>query len=180
MTRSVKFPCKYDYVPDDFISISGDGTEPEFAYSIHDDGSKVLEKLPTRKNLFADIQCYKDSGNIELLLARSGGDLSQLQNRQGFYADVSDMPDNLLDFMNSQNKANSLWLDTPVVIKEAFDNDFNKFFASMSDSDVFYSKIENAIRDSERIKYGGKYYSIDEFSNMFGLVDDNKEVVSNE
>lgn len=120
-----------------FVTPAGSREKPVFSSKVKDDGE--IELIETGKeDWYGYIQSFKDSVDIHLILkAATLGDTSGLQRVQGFYADVTSVPKNnaevLQMFIDAQNNFDSL----PIEIKQKFDNDFNKFFATMETQEWF-------------------------------------------
>lgn len=129
-----------------FVTPSGSKDKPVFSSKVKEDGE--IELIATGKeDWYGYIQSFKDSVDIHLILkAASLGDPSGLQRVQGFYADVTTVPKNnaevLQMFIDAQNNFDAL----PLEIKRNFDNDFNKFFATM-DSPEWFDKMKMTKRD---------------------------------
>lgn len=93
-------------------------------------------------NVYDEIQSHKDSCSIELALQRFAmGDSSALQRTQGAYGDFTVFPKTFAEVLqlmiNGQNYFDSL----PKEVRRNFDNDVNKFFASMDDMSGFMKKL---------------------------------------
>lgn len=107
------------------------------------DGSFVL--IDGEKTDFqAYIESFREETDIENIIARfNNGDVGALSKAQGFYGDYADVPKNYADILNMVYEGQRVFDTLPVDIKEKFDNDFNKWFASMGEE----SWIKNMTED---------------------------------
>lgn len=90
------------------------------------------------KDLYAEIQSHKDSTDLALILNRYfNGDPMALSRVQGAYMDVTGMPTNLHEAMSLVDNARRDFDTLPVDIKQLFDNDANKFLATLGSPEWF-------------------------------------------
>lgn len=84
------------------------------------------------------IQSFKESCLIENILKRyTNGDKMALEAAQGFYGDVSEMPTSMQQVLQMVIDGQNLFNALPVETKQAFDNDFNKWFVQTGQPDWF-------------------------------------------
>lgn len=103
-------------------------------------GRVVLEEKGT-EDLYAYIQSFADSVDINVILARfANGDTDALSRAQGFYADVTDFPANMADALNRINQAEEMFKSLPLEVRQRFDCSFEQFL-SQSGSDEWLSKM---------------------------------------
>lgn len=103
-------------------------------------GRVVLEEKGT-EDLYAYIQSFKDSVDINVILARfSNGDTEALSRAQGFYADVTDFPTNMADALNRINECEEMFKSLPLEVRQKFDCSFEQFL-SQSGSDDWLEKM---------------------------------------
>lgn len=103
-------------------------------------GRVVLEEKGT-EDLYAYIQSFADSVDINVILARfANGDSEALSRAQGFYADVTDFPANMADALNRINQAEEMFKSLPLEVRQRFDCSFEQFL-SQSGSDEWLSKM---------------------------------------
>ncbi|QCS36257.1 minor capsid protein [Capybara microvirus Cap1_SP_188] len=165
MAKTEKWRTKYDVL--DISSVTGDGFNDAYEYTVEYSGHKKLVKKKVRDHIFNEIQCYKDSGNIELLVSRMQMDPNSLNVKSGFYGDLSNVPDNLIGFLNTQVSSENIWKKVPVEVKEAFDNDFNQFFVAMNSPEDFENRIACAFDKKNKIRYNNKWFTEDELKAYF-------------
>ena len=103
-------------------------------------GRVVLEEKGT-EDLYAYIQSFADSVDINVILARfANGDTDALSRAQGFYADVTDFPPNMADALNRINQAEEMFKSLPLEVRQRFDCSFEQFL-SQSGTEDWLSKM---------------------------------------
>ena len=103
-------------------------------------GRVVLEEKGT-EDLYAFIQSFADSVDINVILARfANGDTEALSRAQGFYADVTDFPPNMADALNRINQAEEMFKSLPLEVRQKFDCSFEQFL-SQSGTEDWFSKM---------------------------------------
>lgn len=103
-------------------------------------GRVVLEEKGT-EDLYAYIQSFADSVDINVILARfANGDTEALSRAQGFYADVTDFPPNMADALNRINQAEEMFKSLPLEVRQKFDCSFEQFL-SQSGTEDWFSKM---------------------------------------
>lgn len=115
----------------EFITPSGSAIKDIYSSKVLDDGT--VELVKTGEENFNDyIQSFRDSVDIGVILKKAVmGDLSGLQRVQGFYADTTKFPKTKAEMLQIVMDAQSNFEKLPNEIREKFDYDFNKFFATM-------------------------------------------------
>lgn len=97
---------------------------------IDEKGHKVLECTGT-KDIYEDIQSYADECDIKLIVARaSAGDLEALNQREGYYADITNTPTTLAEAQNIILKLANEFDSLPAEIRAKFDNSKEVFVHS--------------------------------------------------
>ena len=85
-------------------------------------------------DMFKMIQACKNSTDINAIVQRAAaGDVSVLNVKNGSYADVSEVPDNLNDMHNLNIEAINSFNKLDPNIQVLFDNDYNKFAQAVED-----------------------------------------------
>lgn len=113
------------------------GSRVKQLYSGHYDGNGrvVLEEKGT-EDLYAFIQSFADSVDINVILARfANGDTEALSRAQGFYADVTDFPTNMADALNKINDFEVMFKSLPLEVREKFDCSFEQFLSQSGTND---------------------------------------------
>lgn len=114
---------------------------------VHEKKTGTLQKDGTIKltvvgvdNVFEDIQSYEAETNINNILARAAnGDYIGIDSGRGtpVFGDFTNMPSSYFEVLNTVIEGKRYFEKLPVEIKEKFDNDFNKWFASAGENDWF-------------------------------------------
>lgn len=114
----------------------------QYKLSYLDDGTETLE-VCGKIDVYEKIQSYKDQTDIKAIIDRCiiTGDMREMYKTEGFYADMTIMPKSRIDALKSLAEAKNVWAQLPADLKEKFDNDVSKFFASAF-TDEWYKKLE--------------------------------------
>lgn len=114
---------------------SGSRVKQLYAGRYDVNGRVVLEEKGT-EDLYAYIQSFADSVDINVILARfANGDTEALSRAQGFYADVTEFPSNMADALNSINKAEEIFKSLPLEVRQRFDCSFEQFLSQSGSED---------------------------------------------
>lgn len=113
---------------------SGSMYQDEFGYEIDKFGRKVLVKTG-ETNLYAKIQASLEETKIENILKRVvAGDDSMLRP-DGIYADLTELPSNLIEARQAMQNLENVWNDLNNDIKRKYNFNLDEFIgASGSDS----------------------------------------------
>lgn len=110
------------------IAPAGSEIEDIYEYQIDNKGRKKLVKTG-EKNIYEEIQSHLESTKIENVLARVAvGDYSDFRP-DGIYADVSEIPNNLVQAKQEMQKIENLWNTLPNDVKSKYNFDVNQFMA---------------------------------------------------
>lgn len=127
---------------------TGNGVVSE--YALNEDG----ELVETGKHsLYDEIQSHKDECTLETLLARAlNGDPNALNQRQGFYGDISNAPQCLSDVSRHLDDVNKLKVQVPSDILSALEK---------ADTSEALSKVQSdflayLMKKQEELKGGNK------------------------
>lgn len=114
----------------------------QYKLSYLDDGTETLE-VCGKIDVYEKIQSYRDQTDIKAIIDRCiiTGDMREMYKQEGFYADMTIMPKSRIDALKSIAEAKNVWSKLPADVKEKFDNDVSKFFASAF-TDDWYKKLE--------------------------------------
>lgn len=111
-------------------SVTGSGVSAVYAGRYDDDGYLVVDEVGT-EDIYSQIQSWADSVDINAIVSRyASGDSSALDNVQGFYADVSDLPTSYSEFLNKVLETRDFFDSLPVEYKMKFDNSYENFLVS--------------------------------------------------
>lgn len=100
--------------------------------SEYDENHNLVVKENGVKNLYAEINSHAESCDIHVVLNRFvNGDKEALMQRAGAFIDISQMPDNLNDFVKLASQAESLFNTLPYEVKEKFNNNPVEFISQI-------------------------------------------------
>ncbi len=124
----MKFKTQYD-AHDRVHSNAGSPVRTVYGGRYDANGRVVLEEKG-KEDLYAYIQSFKDSVDINVILARfSNGDTEALSRAQGFYADVTDFPSNMAEALNRINECEEMFKSLPLDVRQKFDCSFEQFLS---------------------------------------------------
>ena len=115
----------------------------------------VVEK--GKENLYAYINSFADSVDINVLLARyRNGEKDALLQRAGAYIDISSMPANINEFIDLSRSAQNLFNSLPVETKEKFNNNVMEFISTVGDPEWIEKMNESPSDIAKNIVVGSK------------------------
>lgn len=102
----------------------------------YDANGRVTLEKKGEENLYDYIQSFRDSVDLNVILARfTNGDVEALNKAQGFYADVTDFPNNMAEALNRINQAEEMFKALPLETRQKFDCSFEQFLAQSGTED---------------------------------------------
>lgn len=108
---------------------TGKPIKNEYGYEIDSYGRKVLVKTG-ETNLYKEIQMNLESTQIENILQRTAaGDTSMLRP-DGIYADLTEMPSNLIEARASIQKLENTWNGLTQELRNKYNNSIEDFINS--------------------------------------------------
>lgn len=114
-----------------FFSDAGSRTKQKY-HAAYDSAGRVVLKPDGEEDIYSQIQSHAASVDIHVLLKRfASGDVSVLSQRQGIYADITEMPRTYADLLNTVNDLERRFLSLPPDIRERFGNSFSRYAASI-------------------------------------------------
>lgn len=143
------FRTKYE--PIKIVSESGSPFAATYKLKYGEDGSADLV-IVGKVNVDEQIQSYRNSCDIQVLLERfANGDVTALSKTPSFYADLSDMPQSLAGYLQLIHDASEAFNSLSVDVRAKFDNNPDKFFASIG-SDQFrqllgLDDLQNSVKE---------------------------------
>lgn len=98
-------------------------------------GRLVLEEKG-EENFYDYIQSFRDSVDLNVILARfSNGETDALSKVQGFYADVTEFPQNMAEALNRINECEEMFKSLPLEVRQKFDCSFEQFLSQSGSAD---------------------------------------------
>lgn len=131
-----KFSTIYNRVPKRYYT--DPGSREANTYEVQIDKRTGHKKLicTGTKDIWTDIQSYKDECDIAQIMARAAaGDLNALNQRKGFYGDISETPRDLFEAQNNILKLERGFNELPAEIREKFDNSKEKFITEFGSNE---------------------------------------------
>lgn len=106
------------------------------------DKNGVVDLEPSgTEDLYASIQSYKDSTDINYILARfTNGEPEVLSQRQGAYGDFTVVPNTYAELLNQVIKGESEFLQLPLDVRSRFNHSFSEWI-STAGSDEWYDSM---------------------------------------
>lgn len=139
-TTVLTFPTQFTKKPR-FRTNSGQRKMPTYKMKVDENGVRTLRKVG-EKDIYAEIQSYKDSTDINYILARyARGDVSALSKIQGTYGDFTQIPTTLAELSQRVIDAENIFYQLPIEKRAEFNHSPSEFFAQ------FGSEKFNAIFD---------------------------------
>ncbi len=118
-------------------SAGGSRMQPQYKMTVNKETGAHELKQKGEIDLYAQIQSFKDSTDINFILERyARGDVSALSKIQGVYGDFTAMPTTLAELSQRVLDAENLFYQLPLDVREQFDHNPSVFYASM-DSEKF-------------------------------------------
>lgn len=128
----------------------------DYTITIDKKGHKIL-KLTGTHDIYESIQSYAEECKIENILARAAaGDEDILNQRQGFYADITDTPRNLAEAQKAILKLKQGFDELPAEIREKFDNSAEAFVNSFGSEEWAKNMGYNKEIETEKVTFTGE------------------------
>lgn len=128
----MKFPTLYDEVKV-IPTNSGNVFETQYSQRYTADGTPYLEAQKTQKNNYEIAQSNKDICDYSSMMRKyyaTGDDSILNRGIKGSFGDFTDAPRDLIDAQNKINAGIDAFNSLPVDIRNEYDNNPYKFFAS--------------------------------------------------
>lgn len=134
MSNKIPFRTAYDHQHDrnlpfpDYTAPSGSRYKNEYEYEIDSYGRKVLKKTGVTDQ-YAQIQEELEETKIENILRKAAiGDYSNFRP-DGIYADISTMPNNMIEARQAMQQLENTWRKLSSEIKAKYNNNIEEFIA---------------------------------------------------
>lgn len=89
-------------------------------------------------NRYMEIQSHADSCDLNVIMQRyQRGELDVLQQVQGYYGDVSNIPSNYADILNETIRGEALFRSLAPDIRSQFGNSVEQFVAALGDGSAW-------------------------------------------
>lgn len=128
----------------------GNRMQPHYRQKYDENGHPYLIK-DGETDVYAIIQSHKDECDINALLARyAAGDMGVI-HPGAVYADISNIPENIIEMINLINGNREKFNALPAKIKELFGNSYERWAATAGTEEWLEKMgiVQNDIRDSQ-------------------------------
>lgn len=136
-------------VPDSvqFVSQPGSFETPALEARLRPDGSYGIEQVGM-VDTWNQIQACRASTDMSLILSRyMAGDTSALSRAQGFYGDISEMPENMHEALSVMLRAQQDFDALPLEVRERFGMDVYRYISELG-TPGFADKLKVSSKDS--------------------------------
>ena len=131
---------QYDQEKRKYQTCAGEPVVKNYSSKLDEKGNIIVFE-DGETDLYGYIQSFADSTDIHNILKRfTNGDLDVLETRKGEFIDLTNMPTDFFDMMNSMNKGKELFMQLDDEIQAKFDYDPNKFLGTVG-SEEWMSKL---------------------------------------
>lgn len=134
------------------ITCSGSKTRPNYKPKYTESGAYELVEDGVIHS-YEEIQAWKATCDMSSIIERyiRTGDSSLLNQRAGFYADVTALPKDYIELANTLKNADNFFNALPVDVREKFDFNPAKFYAEVDDIVGFASDVYKVKKEAEDI-----------------------------
>lgn len=116
-------------VNEDENTPNGSPIDDTWGYEINAFGQKVLVRTGTT-NVYAKIQENLEETKIENILARAAAGDTSVFRPEGIYADLTEMPSNLLEARQAMQQLENTWEGLPNELKKKYNYDLDQFIGA--------------------------------------------------
>lgn len=111
---------------------SGNRYKPVFVPSVNVDSGRMTLISSGRVDTYEVIQSHRDSVDIHVLISRfKNGETDVLNQRAGFYGDITDLPKTYAEMHDLIMRARNSFDALPVEVRRQYDFDFNVYLGSL-------------------------------------------------
>lgn len=119
----------------DLLSSSGDLFKPVLSGKLMADGTIKLSEVD-RIDIKAEINSHASTCDMAYILSRlKVGDISVINQREGAYGDFTVFPKTYAEMLQLVQAGEDAFDSLPVDVRSQFDNNINKWFASIGSDD---------------------------------------------
>lgn len=140
----MKFVKPFDDPPKRESNV-GNQYEPIYMQRYDEDGRPYLEKV-REENIVARIRSNKDVVDINKLIKRfeMTGDMSILQQRHGFYADIEELPTTVAGMYDLVKRGEQFFDTLPDEIRQLYNYSAAEFIADKGEKAMKYDGFKSA------------------------------------
>lgn len=102
----------------------------------YNDRGQVELKEDGVEDLYSFIQSFAESTDIHVILKRyENGEVDVLEKVQGFYGDITEMPQTYAEALQRIADSEKVFMSLPVDVRAKFGHSFSEFLAASQDAD---------------------------------------------
>lgn len=116
-----------------------------------DKNGNIIVKEKGKEDLYAYIQSFADSVDINVTLAKfANGDTTALNKKEGLFIDTTEFPKTYAEALNIINDSRNYFDTLSADVRSKFDNDINKFIATIGTNEWIEKMkgIKNGLPDN--------------------------------
>lgn len=117
----------------------------------YNDRGQVELKEDGVEDLYSFIQSFAESTDIHVILKRyQNGEVDVLEKVQGFYGDITEMPQTYAEALQRIADSEKVFMSLPVDVRAKFGHSFSEFLAASQDAD-FLERLGVSKEQSESL-----------------------------
>lgn len=121
---NILYPDKVEH----FYCDSGEFVENKYEVHYNKDGERELRNVGKKKNTFDEIQSFRESCDIDVILKKYyNGDFTVLNRNEAQYIDVTQFPESYAEWFEQGEKAKRYFYSLDPEIRAQFNNSFEQF-----------------------------------------------------
>lgn len=129
----------------------GSETAPVYEYRINEKTGKRIMVQVGETNVYEKIQASLESSKLENIIRQAtNGDPTILNQREGQYIDISEIPTNMIDMQNMILRANGEFEKLPAETRKQFENSTEKYISMYGSEE--WAKIMGLYQEPEAKK----------------------------
>lgn len=137
--------------PNEFVSNPGDLFATIYSSKVLPDGT--VELTPSGKiDIKNEINSQRDLTDLAYIARQIENGNMEPQENIGFYGDMREFPKTFADMLQLKINAEESWYGLTTEIRQRFDNDFNKYFATAGSEDWFNKLGANVKKEEGDVK----------------------------
>lgn len=138
------FDTQYTRDTSGIFTSAGSGVEPVYSLVFDDNGVELVQKTGER-DVYSEIQSYRESTELSVLLSRyAQGDTAALNQKVGSFFDAVDMPKTYAELFQRARDAEIRFSQLPADLKSLFNGSYTEFWSQMGTSE-FNDKLNRYI-----------------------------------
>lgn len=133
-------------------SVAGERIKVEYQKRYDERGLPYLARVGT-SDLQEYINSHEPSVNVNNIMRRfEMGDATALEKVQGFYDDVSELPNKLQDVLNLNQTAKRGFSELPQEVRDLYNNNYMELLNDPKRMEQLYKKVDEPVSIEEPVK----------------------------